>query len=130
MEPITGAACWWAWPRLAADGFTIFLQTFSQYSAASLHLVLLAQAPAQVAQRVPRPENVVLGWLSAYRPEWNPVERLWADLKRRIEVRNGQGRSSLMALQEHVAGLGQRYAAETSASLTGYAYLVEAVYAL
>ena len=39
-------------------------------------------------------------------------------------------RSSLRALQEQVAGIVQRYTAETIASLTGYAYLVEAAYAL
>jgi hypothetical protein len=33
-------------------------------------------------------------------------------------------------LQAHVAGLVQRYTAETIASLTGYAYLVEAIGAL
>ena len=58
------------------------------------------------------------------------MERLWEDLKRRIEVLDSQVRSSLVALQEHVAGIVQRYTAETIASLTGYAYLLEAAYAL
>jgi hypothetical protein len=39
-------------------------------------------------------------------------------------------RRSLTALQAHVAGLVQRYTAATIASLTGYAYLVEAICAL
>jgi DDE superfamily endonuclease len=77
-----------------------------------------------------RCENIVLLWLPAYSPELNPIERLWEDLKRRIEVLKGQVRSSLGALQEHVAGLVQRYSAEMIASLTGYAYLVEAIDAL
>lgn len=55
---------------------------------------------------------------------------LWEDLKRRLDVLDSQVRSSLAALQDHVAGFVQRYDAETIASLTGYAYLVEAVYAL
>jgi transposase len=90
----------------------------------------LDQAPAHVAQRVEVPENVVLVWLPAYSPELNPVERLWEDLKYRIDVLNDQVRSSLRALQAHVAGLVQRYSAEMIASLTGYAYLAEAAYAL
>ena len=39
-------------------------------------------------------------------------------------------RASLSALQAHVASIVQRYTAATIASLTGYAYLVEAVYDL
>jgi DDE superfamily endonuclease len=130
VEPATGEAFWWELPRLEAACFRVFLRQFSQHYAESLNILLLDQAPAPVAQRVQIPDNVVLRWRPAYSPELNPVERLWEDLKRRIEVLNGQVRSSLGALQEHVAGLVQRYTAETIASLTGYSYLVEAAYAL
>ena len=130
VEPTTGEGFWWELPRLDADCFTVFLRQFGQHYAESLNLLLLDQAPAHVAQRVQIPENVILVWLPAYSPELNPVERLWEDLKRRIDVLNGQVRSSLRALQEHVADLVQRYSAEALASLTGYAYVVEAVYAL
>jgi transposase len=117
-------------PRLDADCFTVFLRQFGQHYAESLNIVLLDQAPAHVAQRVEIPENVVLVWLPAYSPELKPVERLWEDLKRRIDVLDPRVRSSLTALQEHVAGIVRRYSAETIASLTGYAYLVEAISAL
>jgi hypothetical protein len=130
VEPTTGEAFWWELPRRDADCFTVFLRQFGQHYGASLNIVLLDQAPAHVAQRVEVPENVILVWLPAYSPELNPVERLWEDLKYRLDVLHGQVRSSLRALQEHVAGLVQRYSAEMSASLTGYAYLVAAVYAL
>ena len=130
VEPTTGDACWWELPRLDADCFTVFLRQFGQHYAGSLNIILLDQAPAHVAQRVQMPENVVLVWLPAYSPELNPVERLWEDLKGRIEVLDARVRSSLSALQEHVAGLVQRYTAETIASLTGYAYLVDTIHAL
>ena len=66
----------------------------------------------------------------AYSPALHPGERLWEDLEARIDVMDVRGRSSLAVLQEHVAGIVQRSSAEIIASLTGYAYLREAVHAL
>jgi putative transposase len=130
VEPTTGEAFWWELPGLDADCFTVFLRQFGQHYAASLNIMLLDQAPAHVAQRVAIPENVILVHLPAYSPELNPVERLWEDLKRRIDVLDRQIRSSRVALRDHVAAIVRRYTAATIASLTGYQYLVEAVYAL
>ena len=96
----------------------------------SLNIVLLAQAPAPVAQRIEVPENVILVWLPAYSPELNPGERLWEALQRHLDVLDTRVRSSLAALQEHVTGLLHRYIAETMASLTGYVDLVDAINAL
>ena len=50
-------------------------------------------------------------------PELHPIERLWEDLKARIDVMDGQVRSSLAVLQEHVAGIMQRDSAAIMASL-------------
>lgn len=130
VEPTTGDAFWWEFPHLDANCFSIFLQHFSQHYAESLNIVLLDQAPAHVAQRVQCPDNVILLWLPAYSPELNPVERLWEDLKARIDVLDRGIRSSLTRLQDHVADIVRRYTTEIIASLTGYAYLVEAARAL
>jgi DDE superfamily endonuclease len=130
VEPTTGDAFWWELPRLDADCFTLFLAKFGRYYAESLNIVLLDQAPAHVAQRVQWPENVVLVWLPAYSPELNPVERLWEDLKSRIDVQKAQVRSSLIGLREHVVDIVRSYTAEVIASLTGYSYLLEAACAL
>ena len=130
VEPTTGDAFWWELPRLDAACFNVFLRQFGHHYADSLNIILLDQAPAHVAQCVQIPENVVLVWLPAYSPELNPVERLWEDLKHRIDVLDPRVRSSLAALQTHVADLIQRYTAATIASLTGYAYIVEAACAL
>jgi hypothetical protein len=106
------------------------LHKLGQYYAESLNLVLLDQAPAHVAQRVSIPENVILVWWPVYSPEVNPVERLWEDLTNRLDVVEARVRRNLTALQAPVAGLVQRDTAATIASLTGYAYLVEAISAL
>jgi DDE superfamily endonuclease len=130
VEPTTGAACWWALPRLDADCFTLFLAKCGRYSAESRHRVLLDQAPAPGAPRVQWPANVVLVWLPAYSPAWNPVERLWEDLKARLDVQKAQVRSSLRGLREHVADMGRSSTTEVIASLTGSSSPLEAVCAL
>jgi DDE superfamily endonuclease len=130
VEPTTGDAFWWELPCLDAECFTIFLRHFGQHYAESLNLVLLDQAPAHVAQRVQCPDNVILLWFPAYSPELNPVDRLWEDLKARIDVFDRRLRASLARLQDHVADIVRCYTTETIASLTGYAYLVEAARAL
>ena len=130
VEPTTGEAFGWELPGLDADCFTVLLRQFGQHDADSLNIMFLDQAPAHVAQRVEVPENVLLVWLPAYSPELHPVERLWEDLKSRIDVLDTRVRSRLVALQEHVADLIHRDTTETIASLTGYAYLVDAIHAL
>jgi cytochrome c1 len=130
VAPTTGDAFWWELPRLDADCFTVFLHPFGHHYSARLNLVLLDHAPAHMAQRVQSPDNVVLVWRPAYSPELHPVERLWEDRNSRIDRWDARVRSSLTALQEHVAGLVRRYTAEAIASLTGYSYLLEAARAL
>jgi len=130
VEPTTGEAFWWEFPSLNAECFGVFLQQFGRQYAESLNVLLLDRAPAHVAQRVSVPDNVVLLWLPPYSPELNPVERLWEDLKQRIDVLDGRIRVSLDTFRDHVASLVQRYTTEAIASLTGYQYLVEAARAL
>jgi len=130
VEPCSGEALWWEFPRLDAECFTLFLEDFSRQYSESLNLMVLDQAPAHVAKRVQVPDNVVLIWLPPYSPELNPIERLWRDLKSRLDVLAPQVQSSLDGWCDHVAGIVQRYRHSELASLTGYAYLVEAINAL
>ena len=57
----------------------------------------------------------------------NPIERVWRDLK--DDVAWWQF-SNLAAQLVYVGELLQAYTASTLQALTGYAYLVEAIYAL
>ena len=56
--------------------------------------------------------------------------RLWQDLKSKIDVIDPQLRSTLDALQDHVADIVRTYRDQELASLTGYDYLVKAFHAL
>jgi hypothetical protein len=64
--------------------------------------------------------------LPAYRPELNPIERLWEDLRYRL---SDALQPSLSALQEHTAKLIRAYAPDQLASLCGYDYLHRVLHA-
>jgi hypothetical protein len=62
--------------------------------------------------------------LPAYSPELNPVERLWEDLKNRIDVADAQEPRRLAGT---CGGPGATLHRRAIALLTGYAYLVETI---
>ena len=130
IEPKTGEAFYLEMPRLDSECFSIYLRELGTYYSDSLCVVILDNAPAHVASAVELPRNVVLLPLPPYSPELNPVERLWQDIKRRIDVFDGAVRTSLSGLREHVAEIVRSYTASEIASLTGYDYLLDAAYAL
>jgi putative transposase len=130
VEPATGEACWWEFPSLDADGFTLFLKECSRQYEDSLNVMVLDQAPAHTAHRVVVPDNVVLLWLPPYSPELNPVERVWQDLKAKIDVLDPEVRSSVRGLRDHVADIVTGYQDAELSSLTSYAYLTQAIDAL
>jgi putative transposase len=92
-----------------------------------LNLLLLDNRGAHTAQRLTLPANVRLGFFPPYGPELNPIERVWRDLKDDLAW---QQFMHLEAQQIYVGNLLQAYDVPTLQSLTGYAYLVEAINAL
>lgn len=130
IEPKTGETFYLEMPRLDSDCFSIYLRELGKYYSESLCVVILDNAPAHVASAVEVPRNVVLLPLPPYSPELNPVERLWQDIKRRIDVFDVTVRTSLAGLREHVAEIVRSYTVSEIASLTGYDYLLDAAYAL
>ena len=130
VEPASGENFFLELPHLNSDCFTVFLAQLSRHYHDSLNIMLIDGAPAHIAKAVEVPENIILIRLPSYSPELNPVERLWLDIKRRIDVYDPNIRSSLPALQDHVAGILRGYSNEYIASLTGYDYIVNAAIVL
>jgi transposase len=79
------------------------------------------------AKRLVILENLVFLFLPPYAPELNPIERLWQDIKEQISFPLFE---TLQDLKDAVAEILQHYSVQTIASLTGYHYLVNAIYAL
>ena len=127
VEPTTGDRFFLELPYLNAENFQIFIDLFAQAFPDSLNLLLLDNSGAHTAQRLTVPENVCLVFLPPYCPELNPIERVWRDLKDALAWLQFP---TLGVQQDYVAMLLRGYEAITLQALTGYPYLVEAIYAL
>jgi transposase len=127
VEPTTGDRFFLEFPYLNAKMFQRFLDAFAQAFPDSLNMLVLDNRGAHTAQRLTLPTNVRLVFLPPYGPELNPIERVWRDLKDDVAW---QQFADLNAQQEYLGHLLQAYEAATLQSLSGYAYLVEAIHAL
>jgi transposase len=127
VEPTTGDRFFLELPYLNAEMFQLFLDAFAQAFPDSLNILVLDNSGAHTAQRLTLPTNVRLVFLPPYGPELNPIERVWRDLKDDVAW---QQFADLNAQQEYLGHLLQAYEAATLQSLSGYAYLVEAIHAL
>jgi transposase len=127
VEPTSGEQFFVDLPYLNADNFQVFLDAFAEAFPDSLNILLLDKSGAHTAQRLIWPQNVRYVLLPPYSPELNPIERVWRDLKDDLAWLQFV---DLPTQQAYVADLLAAYDAPTLQSLTGYAYLVEAINAL
>jgi transposase len=127
VAPTTGERFFLEWPYLNAQTFQLFVDAFAETFPDSLNILLLDNSGAHTAQQIRWPENVRCVWLPPYCPELNPIERLWRDLKDDLAW---QQFPNVEAQQDYVGQLLRAYEARTLQSLTGYAYLVDAINAL
>lgn len=127
VAPTTGERFFLELPYLNADMFQLFLDAFAQAFPDSLNILLLDNSGAHTAQRLRWPENVRGVRLPPYCPELNPIERVWRALKDEVAWEQF---ADLAAQLDDVSHLLQAYDAPTLQALTGYASLVEAIYAL
>jgi hypothetical protein len=84
VEPTTGESFFLALPHLHTQMFQIWLDGFAGACAASCNLVGLDNGAFHKAKAVQWPAHVVPVCLPPSRPELNPSERLWRDLKEKL----------------------------------------------
>jgi hypothetical protein len=126
VEPLTGEALFLEMPALDATCYQAYLDEFSLAYPDSLNLLIGDGAPAHIAQSLRIPDNVLPVRLPPYSPELNPIERLWQDLRKWL---GSELPASLAALKERIAQILRDYSHEVLASITGYDYLLQALYA-
>jgi transposase len=127
VEPTTGERFFLELPYLNAAMLQRFVDAFAEAFPDSLNLLLRDNSGAHTAHQLTIPENVRLVYLPPYGPELNPIARVWRDLKDALAWLQFP---TLEVQQDYLATLLRAYKTATLQSLTGYTYLVEAIYAL
>jgi hypothetical protein len=127
VAPTIGERVCLEWPDLHAATFQLCGDAFAPAFPNSVNLLLRDNSGAYTAQRIRWPETIRDVWLPPYGPALNPIERVWRDLKDDLAWPQC---TTLDAQPDQVGQLLQADDAPTLQSLTGYAYLVEAINAL
>lgn len=127
VEPKTGDAFFLHLPRLTADCFQIFIDQMSQTYPDSHNLLVLDNGRFHHSKSLLIPQNVTLIFLPPYSPELNPIERLWQDIKAQLFALDY---SDLEQMQQKLTEILLKYQKSEIASITSFAYFVDAANAL
>jgi hypothetical protein len=119
VEPTTGDSFFLELPLLHSAMFQLWLADFAQTFAASLHLLGLDNGALHTAKALRWPPNVVTVPFPPYRPELNPMERVWRDLKDQVA---DTVVTTLDVWSDPGCRLLQNYAPAVLKSLTSFAY--------
>ena len=88
FSPITGSSFILDLPTCDTDNFQLFLDEFSDFNPTEFKVVLLDNGSFHKAIRLNIPKNICLIFLPAYSPELNPAEKIWAILKKSVELKS------------------------------------------
>lgn len=127
VAPTTGERFLLALPSLHADMCQLCIDALAHAFPARLHILLLDNRGAPTAPGLRWPEHVRNVWWPPSCPELSPIARVWRDVKDDIAWRQFP---DVDAPQHEVGDWFCADEATALQSLTGYAYLVEAIHAL
>ncbi len=124
VEPKSGENFFWEFSHMDSDCFQVYLQEFARAYPKDLHIIQLDNGPLHTAKKLEVPPNIVLLFQPAHSPQLNPIERLWEHLKGQLRW---QVFKDLRHLQERVSELLNNLGQEVITSLTGWAYILDAL---
>lgn len=127
VEPTTGTSFFLQFSHVDTDCYQRFLDEFSKHYADSLNILQVDNGRFHKGKDLVVPENIILLFQPAYCPELNPIERLWQYLKADLKWSTFK---TLEQLQTRVDQLLAELTPGVIASITGYAFILDAVSAL
>ena len=127
VEPLTRESFFLQFSHVDTQCHQWFLSEFSKAYPASLNILQVDNGRFHTSQDLVMPENVILLFQPPYSPELNSIERLWASLKANLKWAVFK---TLDQLQTKVDQLLAALTPEIIASITGYAFILDALSAL
>jgi len=127
VEPATGESFFLQFSHVDAVCYQAFLDEFSKAYSGSLNILQVDNGRFHTSTDLGVPENVILLFQPPYCPELNPIERLWEHLKADLKWASFK---TLEQLQSKVDQLLTQLTPEVIASITGYAFILDALSAL
>jgi transposase len=124
VEVATGASFFQEADKCNAETFGHYLKGLSETYPDSLNLLLLDNGRQHTAKTLEVPENVRLVFLPPYSPELNPIERFWQAVKDQVAWLTFE---TLDPLRKRVQAILSAFSSAQLQSLTGYAYLLQAL---
>jgi hypothetical protein len=124
VEPSPGSSFFLELPWLNTVTFQLWVDHFAAAFPASFNGRLLDNGAFHKAKALQWPAHGAPIFLPPYSPELNPIERLWRDLKDQLAD------CTVRTLDELSEGVGRILRSHSQAalqSLTGFAYVVQAV---
>jgi transposase len=125
VEPVSGDKFLVTAPQVNTLFFEFLLQEFSRHEPQVFKIIFLDKAGYHRAKHLQVPGNIRLVYLPSSNPELNPIERFWRDIKDKVAFHNFNDEQELEAW---ITTTIKNYSKEQIASLTGYNYILKALY--
>lgn len=127
VEPATGESYFLQFSHVDTQCYQRFLNEFSHAYPDSLNILQVDNGRFHTSKDLVVPDNIILLFQPPYCPELNPIERLWEYLKADLKWASFK---TLDQLQAKVDQLLARLTPEVIASITGYSFILNALFAL
>jgi hypothetical protein len=127
VEPATGESFFLQFSHVDTQCYQRFLDEFAKAYPDSLNILQVDNGRFHKGKDLIVPENIILLFQPPYCPELNPIERLWEHLKADLKWASFK---TLDQLEVKVDQLLAKVTPEVITSLTGYAFIVDALSAL
>jgi len=125
VEPKTGESFFYEFCHLDSICFEKYLELFAKEYPEDLHIIQLDNGGLHQALDLVIPDNILLLFQPPYSPQFNPIERFWKELKKKLKWKVFDELSELRAT---VFKELNQLTADLISSVSGWKFILEALF--